>query len=395
MLRLGVRESEELSDGFPQSAEELFAYQAVILDDLEPEFFTQDQLLLLRQFVAVRGGGLMILGGQESFGGEANQSPLGEFSPVYSPRGGAGAIASPGPVRIALTREGMLQPWQRLRSTEQAETTRLAAMPDFRVVNELDKIKPGASTLVTVADGSRPPRPAVVTQRFGRGRTAAVAIGDLWRWSLRPGSASGDESTDDAAAAWRQATRWLVGEVPRRVELTLVPDPSGESVDIRVDVRDTTYLPMDNADVRLTIARVGDGGGTIELMARPDAAELGVYVATFSSRRPGSFVIEARVLDTDRNMIGEDRAGWVAAAGQAEYERLGVNDAVLVELAERTGGRIVDPAQLDQFVDELSTRKVPVTETWTYPLWHQGWVMMLAIACLLGEWSLRRLWGLA
>ncbi|NNE00921.1 MAG: hypothetical protein HKN47_26700, partial [Pirellulaceae bacterium] len=79
IIRLGVKESDELSDGFPESPEELFAYHGVILDDIESGFFTQDQLLLLRRFVASRGGGLLMLGGQESFAGEDfGDSPLGE-----------------------------------------------------------------------------------------------------------------------------------------------------------------------------------------------------------------------------------------------------------------------------------------------------------------------------
>ena len=30
----------------------------------------------------------------------------------------------------------------------------------------------------------RQTRPAIVTQRFGKGRTAAALVGDLWRWSM-------------------------------------------------------------------------------------------------------------------------------------------------------------------------------------------------------------------
>ena len=87
IIRLGVKESEELSDGFPETAEELFAYHGVILDDIESDFFTQDQMLLLRRFVGSRGGGLLMLGGTESFAKKKfGDSPLGELSPVYAPR---------------------------------------------------------------------------------------------------------------------------------------------------------------------------------------------------------------------------------------------------------------------------------------------------------------------
>ena len=398
MLRLGVKESEELSAGFPETAEELFAYDAVILDDLESGFFTQDQMLLLRQFVSRRGGGLLMLGGQESFGGEAfTKTPLGDLSPVYASgrtplaESTASGPVRRGPVRWALTREGLLQPWQRLRSTEAAESQRLASMPEFRVNHVVDGIKPGASTLATFGSGTAPPQPAVVTQRFGRGKTAALTLGDLWRWTMR----AGDEQAEDPAQAWRQMTRWLVGQVPRRVAMTVHPEASGTLVRIRVEVRDAAYLPMDNADVQLTIQPPGQDDAAVNLRARPSQSEPGAYELTFTAPAAGGYQVVANVTAADPSFVGAARAGWVAHPGEAEYDRLTTNQDWLTRIANESGGEIVPPSQLNAFVDSLSTRRVPVTETWTYPMWHQGWVMMLAIACLVGEWTLRRFRGFA
>ena len=36
-----------------------------------------------------------------------------------------------------------------------------------------------------------------------------------------------------------------------------------------------------------------------------------------------------------------------------------------------------------------------ITEPWTSPLWHQPFYFLIAIGCLLGEWGLRRVNGLA
>src|SRR5262249_50432508 len=44
LMRLGPLEEGELRDGFPKAADELYRYHAIILDDLEAGFFTQDQL---------------------------------------------------------------------------------------------------------------------------------------------------------------------------------------------------------------------------------------------------------------------------------------------------------------------------------------------------------------
>jgi len=64
------------------------------------------------------------------------------------------------------------------------------------------------------------------------------------------------------------------------------------------------------------------------------------------------------------------------------------------QLAEQTGGELVAVDKLEDFAASLSTRKVPITQRWTCPLWHQARVFLLAVGCLAGEWGLRRWKGL-
>jgi len=56
---------------------------------------------------------------------------------------------------------------------------------------------------------------------------------------------------------------------------------------------------------------------------------------------------------------------------------------------------VIDGDHLSSFVAGLSARSAPITEPWTSPLWHQPFYFLVAIACLLGEWGLRRVNGLA
>ncbi|MGB7328233.1 MAG: hypothetical protein WBD31_25380 [Rubripirellula sp.] len=401
ILRFGVKESEELSDGFPETDEELFAYHAVILDDIETEFFTQDQLLRLRRFVSSRGGGLLMLGGQESFASKSfGDSPLGELSPVYAPR-----TASMKPIigRYGLTREGLLQPWARLRDTEQSETDRVETMPPFLTVNPVGDVKPGASNLATIALpqnlGSSASATAMAVQRFGKGRTAAIPIGDLWRWSMRRNTAESSKAKesldrDDPGQAWRQTIHWLVGEVPKRVELRIEPsiDTSGP-VTLLVSVRDEAFLPLDNAAVDLEITAVG--GEAIKLTADADRSAAGVYRASYWPREPGGHLAIAKVQAADGSEVGIDASGWTSQRGAAEFADLRLNRKLLSQIAEQTGGQLIDQDSLGQFADDLPNRKIPVTETWVYPLWHRSWVLMVVIGCLCGEWGLRRWKGLA
>src|SRR5262249_10882681 len=67
-LRLHVDNGEELQNGFPSSRAELFSYRGLILGSAEASAFTPEQQRMLADFVDVRGGGLLALGGLLSFG---------------------------------------------------------------------------------------------------------------------------------------------------------------------------------------------------------------------------------------------------------------------------------------------------------------------------------------
>ncbi len=397
IIRLGVKEEEELSDGFPKTDDELFAYHGVILDDLEAGFFTQDQLVMLRRFVSSRGGGLLMLGGTESFAGKNfNNSPLGELSPVYPRR--TNDVQVEGPYRISLTREGLLQPWTRLRETEQAELDRIKGMPPFTTLNMVGDPKPGASQLATVRGDGQQVVPALVAQRFGKGRTAAMLVGDLWRWSMRrsmpePASQDTELNEDDPAQAWRQLIRWLVNDVPRRTDIELVSDDNNQSVSIIVRARDESYLPLDNANVELTVTP--PTGEPFLLTPEMDESEQGAYRAICWSQDPGGYKVESKVRSADGSDVGSAFAGWSAQPAAAELANLKTNRELLARIARETGGELILDSELNRFAAELPTRKVPVTETWVYPIWHRPWVMVAAMLCLCGEWGLRRWKGLA
>jgi len=57
-------EPHELEDGFPSKAEDLFAYQGLIIGSVEANYFTPTEQQLIRDFVDRRGGGLLFMGGR-------------------------------------------------------------------------------------------------------------------------------------------------------------------------------------------------------------------------------------------------------------------------------------------------------------------------------------------
>ncbi|MCC7337820.1 MAG: hypothetical protein IT422_22255 [Pirellulaceae bacterium] len=390
LLRIGEGAAEALQAGFPSGAEDLFAYHAIILDDVEARFFTQQQMLLVRQFVAERGGGLLMLGGQESFlGGGYRDTPIGEVLPVYL-RGEESVEDKTQAVCYRLTRGGALEPWLRLRTVQADEAKRFEEMPEFLTWNVVSGTKPGSELLAELSRGSGGSQPALVSQRFGKGRTLALLVGDFWRWSMRRASLD----TDDLAQNWRQIARWLTSDVPRRVQIEIVPptDPQ-QPHRLNIVLRDAGFQPLDNANVRLTVTE--PDGRVVEVQAQPDSVRRGHYVADYWSALDGGYRCEIESASPDGQSLEMLQSGWTAQPSAAEFARVEPDTALLERLAQASGGEVVELNNLDSFVTSLPTRRVPQTEVRIEPLWHQPWLIALAIGCLCLEWGLRRWKGLA
>lgn len=392
LVRLNTRDQTELSNGFPRTREELYDYHAIILDDVEAEFFTRDQMHLLQQFVAERGGGLLMLGGKESFQqGNFRRTPIGNLLPVHLE---PSSSESPTPrARLQLTREGWLQPWARLRDNEKDEQQRLSEMPEFRVLNRTGSAKPGARVIGTIGEDEKRQAPALAVQRLGNGRTAALTLGDVWRWGMQK-----PPMHEDMDKFWRQTLRWLVTDVGERISLQAAQklDETNQPVVLRVHVRDKAFEPVDSASVAIEVRE--PEGRRVQLTATSAATESGLFEATYVPRASGGYLAQATVTDAAGVKAGDAQVGWTVDLEAREFQSVRANRPLLEKIARGTGGRIVEIDQLDDFARSLPRRKAPVMEVWTKPLWDLPGILpaacLLIMSCLAAEWAIRRWKGL-
>ncbi|MCP4261832.1 MAG: hypothetical protein GY774_30675 [Planctomycetes bacterium] len=392
LVRLNIRNKQELSDGFPKTKEELFGYHAVVLDDVEAEYFSYNQMKLLQEFVSDRGGGFLMLGGKESFQqGNFHRTPVGYILPVYLDRQVQQETLSQ--AYLNLTREGWLQPWARLCDNEQDEIQRLLKMPAFHVLNCTRTIKPGARVVATV--GSDPERqiPALVIQNYGNGRVAALTIGDIWRWGMKQSNMH-----DDMDKFWRQMLRWLVADVPGRISLKGIHkhEKVNQPVMLQMYARNKDFEPMDNVSVSLEVTE--PKGQKIRLTAEPVLTESGLFEATHIPRSNGGYFAHAVVTDANGFELGEAKTGWAVDLEANEFRSIGTNRPLLEKIAHQTGGNVIELETLDKFVSNLPNRAAPITDTWIKPLWDLPGILpaifLLILICFAGEWTLRRWKGM-
>lgn len=392
-LRLGVRDSLELLGGFPTTRDELFQYRALILGSVEAGFFTTDQLRMLADFVSVRGGGLMVLGGRASLseGGYAG-TPLADVLPLTI---SAGKVNEEGPataVQVRPTREGEAHPALQLRETLAASTKRWDSLPPLTTVNTLGSLRAGATMLLAGrVENGRSDVPILAWQRFGRGMSAVFGVQDSWLWRMDTSIPVEDKTHQ---TLWRQLTRWLVDDAPLPFELTASPArvAPGEPVTVRAQVSTPLYVDVNDAAVTATITAPDGHSQTVPLewALRDD----GSYSARFTPTDTGRYTIEA-VAQRGKDSVQTATTTLLVDERGADVSQAELRTSLLTRIADETGGRYYPIAEASKLADDAVYTNAGVTVREAKDLWDMPAVFLL-IALLLGaEWGYRRWRGLA
>lgn len=386
LYRQGLNSPEELADGFPGRVEELFGYQALILGSVEAGYFTPAQQELIRQFVDRRGGGILFLAGRAALadGGWA-ASPLAELLPVTLPaqkntfhRDQAGVELAPAGRDSLITR---------LVEDAGDNVKRWSALPRLADYQETGEPKPGATVLALLRTPAGRSLPLLVTQNYGRGRSAVFATGGSWRWQMQ------QELADQTHEIfWQQLVRWLVGGTPSLVSgSTPRPVLADESlVRLEAVVRDRTYLPA--ADARVEARLMGPAGLSDAIELAPDPLEPGTYRAEWRAEKPGAYLAEI-VAFRGAEEAGRDTVAFRREDGVAENFRAEQNRELLEKLAEQTGGAYYRPEQARRLLDEIVYSEAGITVQETKQLWNLPAVFLALLALKSAEWFLRRRWG--
>src|SRR3954470_4591106 len=261
--------SNALSSGYPSRAEDLFAYDAIVLANAESTQLTRDQQELTRAFVGKRGGGLLVLGAKPFVKPGLADTPIEEVLPLQLvDRTGTDTVLRASSWRgmnhVGLTPAGEAHPIMQLGSSIDETRKHWDMTPALASTVPLGGPRPGASVLAITGGAGGVARPLIAVERYGHGRSLIFAGEGAWRWRmLLPSS---DRSYD---TFWRQALRWLAlpAADPVAVGLPAAAAP-GEDLAVRVLARDAAFVPQLDAVVDLDVTGPDNRRQTIHA-ARP------------------------------------------------------------------------------------------------------------------------------
>ena len=389
----GGNEAEKwLEKGFPDAADpqarqRLFGFEAIILGDIEAAYFTPGQLAMLEEFVRVRGGGLLMLGGVNSFGlGQYAGTPVGKLLPFeVSPQD---PPYSDEQFAAKVTEEGRAHPVLRLVPDLDENARLWETAPPLVGLTPIRKVRAGASVLLTQAGGGLP---VLAVQSYGLGRAAGFTSGGSWYWQVsRPAS---DEFHEKF---WKQLVRWLAVGAKQRLTAETDADvvARGRAVTIKAAVHEKDLRPVSDANV---VASVTDpAGNTEEIPMDWILSEDGIYQCRYLPPEEGNYAVNVRVQGWD---LPPAKAGFEVSEPYIEYSNAGLKEDLLRGMAKMTGGRYFTLTEAPALADAIRQNVRETTEAESKPVdrevWDLPWVLALLVGLMGTEWLLRRRGGLA
>lgn len=392
-LRLGVRDSLELLTGFPTTREELFGYRAVVLGSVEASFFTGDQLRMLADFVNVRGGGLLALGGRSSLAeGGFRGTPFAEVLPIALDRAPRDTSGPPVSYAVRATTAGLSHAALQIADNQSASAEKWGTLPPLTSVNALGALRPGATALLTGrSETSTIDQPLLAYHRYGRGIGAVFGVQDSWLWRMHASMAVEDQTH---LTLWRQLLRWLVDQSPDRITVVASPDRlgTGEPVTLRAQIADENYLDVNDGNVTTTV--ISPAGVATDVPLEWSVRADGVYAGRFVPTETGVHSMATQVVrgqDTTRTSLGT----FLVDDADADVLQAEQRAPLLRRIAQETGGRYVPLRDAARLVDDVQYTEAGVVVRESRDLWDMPVVFLLLALCLGAEWIWRRWRGLA
>ncbi len=376
-----------LSDGFPTTREQLFHFEAIILGDIEASYFSAEQLAMLDEFVKKRGGGLLMLGGVNSFGsGKYAGTPISKLLPVDITN--SDGNYSDDQFKAAVAKGALNHPVMRLSDDMEISRKIWEKMPDLIGLTPVRGIKTGAQVLLSREKDNKP---VLAVQNYGEGRVAAFTSGGSWYWRM-----SVPASDEFHERFWKQLVRWLVVGAKQQISVEADADvyTTGSQVTLRAMVLKQDLSPANDATV---IATVEDPlKNTQEIPMQWILSQEGVYQCSFRVDELGDYSVKVRIEGWKVNPVETD---FKVSEPYMEFSNAGLKEDSLREMAKITYGRYYTVAEAPEAAAEMEKNVKTALSAGIQPQDHEIWDMpalfILLIILLSSEWIVRRRGGLA
>ncbi|MEI6818890.1 MAG: hypothetical protein WCL19_04740 [Verrucomicrobiota bacterium] len=388
---LGLGEGKDYLSAFPSSVEALAKYDVIFLGDVgvAKDQLTSDQCALIRGLVEQQASGLIFMPGSQGNEFSLLDTELSDLMPVVLDGTHKNGLTESVPAPLTLTTEGRASLLTMLGNNEEENPEIWRRLPGFYWHAPVLKAKGGAEVLAVHGNrrSSYGPIPLLVTKPAGSGKVLFIGIDSAWRWR---------RGVEDLYhyRFWGQVARWMSYQrnmaVGQRVRLFFNPErpEPGTTVTLNANAFDSNGAPLKDGGVAVDITSPDGRSQRIEL--QKNAATWGAFSGRFKVDVPGAWKIRATASGAENQALETS----LLAQG-VEIEKIGqpARPEVLEEMAKVSRGRMIQPAQLAKFIQEINALPAPRPLEKRIPL-GSHWLTIAALVTLLGTfWIGRKLSG--
>lgn len=383
-----IRAEESMLERFPDWETLKREYDVLILNNIEADYFSRQNLEDIRRFVAEEGGALIMTAAPRGTPASFLTTPVADMLPVQADRITENAATARSKrfstgFPLKLTREGRQHIIPRLKPLPEENAELWRSLPEqYWYYTGIRRAKPGATVLVEHGEKRNEygPLPLMAIQPFGRGQVLFIGFNSIWRWRFEIGNRY-------TSRFWGQTIQYLglphlLGSLKRvQFQVTSREGIAGEPLDLGVRLFTPEFQPLERSQIEV-LATAEDG--------RQEAF-------TFSPRpgQPGSY--------SGRLILPEGT--WNVQVAGMESEETLVLDIIrpryellqpaqqqdeLQAIAEASGGAYLTLGDLAGLPDLIADSIQPARRDDAFDLWDTWLALLIIVVSTTIEWTLRK-----
>lgn len=374
------------AEEFPPDRDKLFEYDVIVIGDVNAAVFRDDELTWLKEFVAQRGGGMVLIDGARKGLRSIAASAAGDLLPVKWTSDSESTFDAG--ASWHLTRTGQLVPALTLSGDNADNNSIWQQLPSPRAISDVEAL-PGTEVLAEIQTPSKR-FPAIVAHRVGAGRVLYNACDETWRWRREVADLYHQRF-------WMQVAQWLMEEpfavTDQYVSLdvgSVVYQP-GESADFRVRLRDESGRTMTDAKAEALLWQGQRLVAAVPLEG--DSSGSGLYRGRSGPLQAGDFDVSVRVGGLADDHFRARTRFRVEPPLSKELTELSCDRELLEDISRTSGGRFLredEAFRLPQLLEPINRLKDLESET---ALWLSYWWFVPIVLILGCEWLIRKRTG--
>ena len=394
----------------PRSIEELGQYNLVIMMDPNPQEFDRSWVNLLKDYCRYKAGGLLFVCGPQFTGEFVTMNRLRDIRELLPVRLGDNEFIDSIQALASATdnQAGQMLPVSHNLDhpamsfrNDPAQTEQIwSMMPGVYWNFPAISAKPTARVLLERGDqvNSQGNQPLLVDGRFGSGTVMYMGFQDTWRWR------SVGVQAQYFDRFWIQTVRYLVEnrslQGARRgfIDAEKNEFELGDRITLIGRVLDSSFKPLTEPSVEAIVKSENGRVQKVDMKMLPQ--QEGRYEAIFVAQRTGNYQATINIPNASEEDDLIEPISFRVVPPNAESGAWWLNEKLLTEIADRSGGKYVSLAQISELPKQLpaASRRVELNSP-PKPFWDinpmlRWFTLGLPVVLLSIEWILRKAYKL-